>query len=187
VYEAIRLPGMTPATYGRGGKGANIRWLSGASSIGRVMVAATERGLCFVQVGEADEMLRALHDEFPLAAIDTRPSRALKPLLTAALAVAAAKPLPPELPIDIRGTAFQWRVWRALTRIPRGETRSYSDIARAIGSPSSVRAVARACATNPVALVVPCHRMVRADGDLAGYRWGTSVKKQLLGKERQPR
>lgn len=185
VYDAIRLPGMTPATYGRGGKGAHIRWMSGATPIGHVMVAATDRGLCFVQVGEADVMLRALRDEFPLAMIDDRASRALKPLLAAAQAVASAKPLPPELPVDIRGTAFQWRVWRALTKIPRGETRSYSDIARAIGSPSSVRAVARACATNPVALVVPCHRVVRADGDLAGYRWGTSVKKQLLSREQR--
>lgn len=184
VYDAIRLPGMTPATYGRGGKGANIRWLSGASAIGSVMVAATERGLCFVQVGEPQEMLRALHHEFPLATIAERPVRALRPLLTAALAVAAAKPLPAELPVDIRGTAFQWRVWRALTRIPRGQTRSYSDIARAIGSPSSVRAVARACATNPVALVVPCHRVVRADGEAGGYRWGLKVKKELLSKER---
>lgn len=183
VYDAIRLPGMTPATYGRGGKGANIRWLAGASAIGSVMVAATERGLCFVQVGEPQEMRRALSREFPLAAIAERPARALQPLLAAALAVASAKPLPAELPVDIRGTAFQWRVWRALTRIPRGQTRSYSDIARAIGSPSSIRAVARACATNPVALVVPCHRVVRADGEAGGYRWGITVKRQLLRKE----
>ncbi|MBP8274741.1 MAG: methylated-DNA--[protein]-cysteine S-methyltransferase, partial [Acidobacteria bacterium] len=183
VYDAIRLPGMTPATYGRGGKGAHIRWMSGATPIGHVMVASTDRGLCFVQVGEPVTMLRSLRDEFPLAMIDARASRALQPLLAAAQAVATAKPLPAELPIDIRGTAFQWRVWRALTKIPRGETRSYTDIAKAIGSPSSVRAVARACATNPVALVVPCHRVVRADGDLAGYRWGLKVKKTLLSKE----
>jgi AraC family transcriptional regulator of adaptative response/methylated-DNA-[protein]-cysteine methyltransferase len=184
VYDAIRLPGMTPATYGRGGKGANIRWLAGASPIGHVMVAATERGLCFVQVGEPAAMQRALADEFPSASIAERPSRSLKTLLAAALAVASAKPLPAELSVDIRGTAFQWRVWRALTRIPRGETRSYSDIARAIGSPSSVRAVARACASNPVALVVPCHRVVRRDGESGGYRWGNDVKARLLTKER---
>ncbi len=184
VYDAIRLPGMTPATYGRGGKGATIHWLSGMSPIGHVMVAATERGLCFVQVGDDTAMQRALREEFPFASIDERPTRALRPLLNAAQAVASAKPLPPELPVDIRGTAFQWRVWRALTRIPRGQTRSYSDIARAIGSPSSVRAVARACATNPVALVVPCHRVVRADGAEGGYRWGLRVKKELLNKER---
>lgn len=184
VYDAIRLPGMTPATYGRGGKGAHIHWLAGPAAIGHVMVAATDRGLCFVQVGDTHVMQRALKDEFPLAEIDERPSRRLRPLLDAARAVAAAKPLPLDLPVDIRGTAFQWRVWRALTRIPRGQTRSYSDIARAIGSPSSVRAVARACATNPVALVVPCHRVVRADGQLSGYRWGTRVKKQLLSREK---
>ena len=183
VYDAIRLPGMTPATYGRGGQGAQIHWLAGPAAIGHVMVAATDRGLCFVQVGDPDAMQRALKNEFPLALIDERPARRLRPLLNAARAVAAAKPLPPELPVDIRGTAFQWRVWRALTRIPRGQTRSYSDIARAIGSPSSVRAVARACATNPVALVVPCHRVVRADGNLSGYRWGTGVKKKLLATE----
>jgi AraC family transcriptional regulator of adaptative response/methylated-DNA-[protein]-cysteine methyltransferase len=148
------------------------------------MVAATERGLCFVQVGEPGAMQRALADEFPSASIAARPSRELQPLLSAALAAASAKALPPELPVDIRGTAFQWRVWRALTRIPRGETRSYSDIARAIGSPASVRAVARACATNPVALVVPCHRVVRRDGASGGYRWGNDVKAQLLTKER---
>lgn len=185
VYDAIRLPGMTPATYGRGGKGAHIHWLAGAAAIGDIMVAATGRGLCFVQVGERAAMQRALKQEFPLATIEDRPNRALQPLLDAALATAEAKPLPLELPVDIRGTAFQWRVWRALTRIPRGQTRSYSDIARAIGAPSSVRAVARACATNPVALVVPCHRVVRADGDLAGYRWGTDVKKKLLNSEQR--
>lgn len=184
VYDAIRLPGMTPATYGRGGEGAHIRWMSSSSPVGRIMVASTTRGLCFVQVGDADAALLAeLHDEFPLAAIDTRRSPALGPLMAAARAIAEAKPLPPELPVDVRGTAFQWRVWRALTRIPRGETRSYSQVAKDIGRPSAVRAVARACATNPLALVVPCHRVVGANGALTGYRWGMSVKKTLLEKE----
>ncbi|TAK13847.1 MAG: methylated-DNA--[protein]-cysteine S-methyltransferase [Acidobacteria bacterium] len=184
VYDAIRLPGMTPATYGRGGKGAHIRWMSGESPVGRVMVAATDRGLCFVQIGEEDEMRRALAKEFPLAEIDLNPSAALKPMLRAALAVASAKRMPAEFPIDIQGTAFQWRVWRALTKIPRGETRSYSDVARAIGRPSAVRAVARACATNPVALVVPCHRVVAKTGAAGGYRWGVSIKKKLLTEEK---
>jgi AraC family transcriptional regulator of adaptative response/methylated-DNA-[protein]-cysteine methyltransferase len=184
VYDAIRLPGMTPATYGRGGKGAAIRWMSRESPIGRVMVAATDRGLCFVQIGaEEAALLRELHDEFPLAAIDTRPSPALRTMLNAALNVARAKPLSPELPVDIRGTAFQWRVWRALTKIPRGETRSYSDLARAIGAPKSVRAVARACATNPIALVVPCHRVVGKDGAARGYRWGVERKVALVRAE----
>src|SRR5581483_8974827 len=151
VYDAIRLPGMTPATYGRGGHGARIRWHASDSPIGRIMVAATARGLCFVQVGTRDEeLLRLLAHEFPLATIDAAPSTALRPLAAAARAVAESKPLPPDLPVDIRGTAFQWRVWRALTRIPRGETRSYAQLAHSIGRPSAVRAVARACATNPL-------------------------------------
>jgi AraC family transcriptional regulator of adaptative response/methylated-DNA-[protein]-cysteine methyltransferase len=184
VYDAIRLPGMTPATYGRGGKGAHIRWMSGDSPVGHVCVAATDRGLCFVEIGELGEMQRALADEFPLATIDTRPSSSLRSMLHAAVAVASAKPIPVDFPIDIRGTAFQWRVWRELTRIPRGETRSYSDVARAIGKPSAARAVARACATNPVALVVPCHRVVAKTGAPGGYRWGARVKTTLLFKEK---
>ena len=104
--------------------------------------------------------------------------------MAAAQTIAVAKPMPPSVPVDIHGTAFQWRVWRALTRIPRGETRSYAGVAAAIGQPSAVRAVARACATNPLALVVPCHRVVRTDGATGGYRWGADVKKKLLEKER---
>jgi AraC family transcriptional regulator of adaptative response/methylated-DNA-[protein]-cysteine methyltransferase len=185
VYDAIRLPGMTPATYGRGGKGAHIRWMSGDSPVGHVCVAATDRGLCFVQIGSLDDMQRELAREFPLADIDDRPSAALRPMLDAAVAAASAKQIPVEFPVDIRGTAFQWRVWRALTRIPRGETRSYSDLARAIGQPSAVRAVARACATNPVALVVPCHRVVAKTGAPGGYRWGGAIKKKLLTTEKK--
>ena len=186
VYDAIRLPGMTPATYGRGGKGATIQWLTAGSPLGRILVAATDRGLCFVQVGEDDASLaRALREEFPLASIDDKSSRELAPLMAAAQAIAEARPLPVDVPVDIQGTAFQWRVWRALTRIPRGQTRSYANVAAAIGRPSAVRAVARACATNPLALVVPCHRVVRTDGGLGGYRWGAGVKKTLLEKERR--
>jgi AraC family transcriptional regulator of adaptative response/methylated-DNA-[protein]-cysteine methyltransferase len=186
VYDAIRLPGMTPATYGRGGKGAHIQWMMGDSPVGRVCVAATDRGMCFVRIGAdgAAEMRGALETEFPLAEIDPKPSTALRPMLDAAVAAASATQIPVEFPMDIRGTAFQWRVWRALTRIPRGETRSYSDIARAIGRPSAVRAVARACATNPVALVVPCHRVVAKTGASGGYRWGAKVKKTLLASEK---
>jgi AraC family transcriptional regulator of adaptative response/methylated-DNA-[protein]-cysteine methyltransferase len=189
VYDAIRLPGMTPATYGRGGKGAHISWMTGDSPVGHVCVASTDRGLCFVRIGSggADEMRRALATEFPFAEIDLKPSPALKPMLDAAIAAASAKQIPVEFPIDIRGTAFQWRVWRALTRIPRGETRSYSDIARAIGRPSAVRAVARACATNPVALIIPCHRVIRTDGSMGGYRWGIPRKETLLRDERARR
>jgi AraC family transcriptional regulator of adaptative response/methylated-DNA-[protein]-cysteine methyltransferase len=186
VYEAIRLPGMTPATYGRGGKGARIDWATRDSAIGRIMVAATERGLCFVQIGKTDRALQSmLRQEFPLAEIADRPAASLTRLVEAARAVADARTPVQDLPVDIRGTAFQWRVWRALTRIPRGATRSYSQLAREIGRPSAVRAVARACATNPLALVVPCHRVVGADGSLTGYRWGLDVKRALLEKERK--
>ena len=187
VYEAMRLPGMTPATYGRGGKGARMTWLGADSSIGRIMVAATARGLCFVQVGPNDRALQSLlREEFPLAEISGAADATLAPLMAAARGVAEAHAPATDLPVDIRGTAFQWRVWRALTKIPRGETRSYAEVASAIGRPSAVRAVARACATNPLSLVVPCHRVVGSNGALTGYRWGVEVKKALLEKERQP-
>lgn len=186
VYGALNLPGMTPATYGRGGMGARIHWATAASLVGRILVAATDRGLCFVELGSSDRELRSAVDaEFPNATIDDRPSEALGPFVAAALAVARATTVPADIPVDIRGTAFQWRVWRALTQIPRGETRSYSEVAAAIGRPSAVRAVARACATNPISLVVPCHRVVGKDGSVTGYRWGVDVKRQLLAKEKR--
>jgi AraC family transcriptional regulator of adaptative response/methylated-DNA-[protein]-cysteine methyltransferase len=185
MYGAIRLPGMQPATYGRGGEGARIEWTTVASPLGLILVAATEKGLCFVEVGESVESLvRALKQEFPRADVTGRPSKALDALAAAARAVAIATDVPESIPIDIRGTAFQWRVWRALTRIPRGETRTYSQVAAAIDAASSVRAVARACATNPIALVVPCHRVIGSDGQMHGYRWGIRVKEQLLETER---
>ena len=186
AYESRALPGMTPATYGRGGLGATITWTVVRPSLGRILVATTARGVCFVEVGADDEtLLRKLRQEFPRATIAPRPSSALRGLAAAVRAVADAKPWSSGLPLDIQGTAFQWRVWKALTRIPVGETRSYSEVARAIGSPASVRAVARACATNPVALLIPCHRVVGATGDLRGYRWGMDVKARLLARERQ--
>jgi AraC family transcriptional regulator of adaptative response/methylated-DNA-[protein]-cysteine methyltransferase len=187
LYGAIRLPGMQPATYGRGGLGASIDWLTVDTPLGLVLVGATSKGLCFVEVGtSASALVAALKAEFPEASISPGPSALLKPLVETVRAAALAREIPPELPVDIRGTAFQWRVWRALTDIPRGETRTYSDVARAIGSPSSVRAVARACATNPIALVVPCHRVIGTDGKLHGYRWGMDVKRKLIDAERQP-
>ena len=186
VYGAIALPGMTPATYGRGGTGARINWLTTKSSIGRILVAATERGLCFVEVGSTDEALRSeLRREFPRAAIAEAPSRGLRALAEAARAAAEGAPQARMLPLDIRGTAFQWRVWRELTAIPRGQTRSYGDVARSIGQPRAVRAVARACATNPIAVVVPCHRVISADGSAGGYRWGIDTKRRLLSGERR--
>lgn len=186
IYGAFELRGMTPATYGRGGRGARIRWATTRTPLGRVLVAATDRGLCFVEIGRDEAALvEELRREFPLATVEPDPSSALGPLLAAARAVAEAKPMPAAVPVDIRGTAFQWRVWRALTRIPLGQTRAYSDVAGSIGQPSSTRAVARACATNPLSLVVPCHRVVGRDGSVTGYRWGTEVKTQLLAEEKR--
>jgi AraC family transcriptional regulator of adaptative response/methylated-DNA-[protein]-cysteine methyltransferase len=186
VYGAIRLPGMTPATYGRGGRGTTIDWLVANSRVGRVLVAATAKGLCFVEVGpDQATLLSALREEFPQAAISPRPSSRLESMMGAAQAIVAAEPVKSQIPVDIRGTAFQWRVWHALTRIPAGETISYGQLAKGIGKPSSVRAVARACATNPLSLVVPCHRVVSATGALTGYRWGVGVKERLIAAERK--
>jgi AraC family transcriptional regulator of adaptative response/methylated-DNA-[protein]-cysteine methyltransferase len=181
---AMRLPEMQPATYGRDGQGVAIDWHTTETAVGIVLVASTTKGLCFVEVGKTiAAVTTTLREEFPAAAIAVSSSPRLKPLAEAARALARADDLPSDPPLDIRGTAFQWRVWGALTDIPRGETRTYADIARAIGSPSSVRAVARACATNPIALVVPCHRVIGSDGALHGYRWGVEVKKRLLDME----
>jgi AraC family transcriptional regulator of adaptative response/methylated-DNA-[protein]-cysteine methyltransferase len=185
VYGSVDLPGMTPATYGRGGEGARIRWATVDSSIGRILVAATHRGLCFVEIGSSDaSLLRVLRDEFPRAEVEAKPADDLDVFVAAAKAIAEARPVPASVPVDIRGTAFQWKVWRALTRIPSGETRAYSDLAAAIGRPAAIRAVGRACATNPISLVVPCHRAVGRNGSVTGYRWGTDVKTALLAKEK---
>jgi AraC family transcriptional regulator of adaptative response/methylated-DNA-[protein]-cysteine methyltransferase len=185
VYGTLRLPGMTPATYGRGGRGASIDWLVVPSPIGRILVASTTRGLCFVEVGHSTRQLRdRLAHEFPEAEIASRPEAALAPLADAAREVAAdGLPGDVHLPVDIRGTAFQWKVWQTLTQIPRGQTRSYAEVARAVGQPSAVRAVASACARNPLALVVPCHRVVRSDGRRGQYRGGGAVKEKLLARE----
>jgi AraC family transcriptional regulator of adaptative response/methylated-DNA-[protein]-cysteine methyltransferase len=185
MYDALKLPGMRPATYGRGGRGASIEWQTVTSPLGTILVAATQAGLCFVEVSETlDALLAELHREFPHAAIAAEPSPRLAPMADAALAIALGCDVRQDVPVDIQGTAFQWRVWRALTDIPRGRTVTYSELAAAIGSPSAVRAVARACATNPVALVVPCHRVIGMDGKLRGFRWGLDVKRALIERER---
>ena len=155
------------------------------SPLGRLLVAATARGLCAVRFGEnASELERELRDEFRAAKIQ-RDDAALQPYLQPLLASLRGENLTINLPLDVRATAFQKKVWDALREIPAGETRSYSQVARAIGDLKSVRAVAKACASNPVALAVPCHRVVRSDGDLAGYRWGIDRKKKLLAQERR--
>ena len=185
VYEraAVQL-GMTPATYGRGGRGAHIRYTAVPCALGWLLVAATERGICHISLGDAAASLeRALRAEFPAAEVtlDTGTLRDWVARLTAHL---DGREHHLDLPLDVRATAFQRRVWEALQRIPYGTTRSYADIARDIGAPRATRAVARACATNPAALVIPCHRVVRRDGAPGGYRWDPKRKRALLEWER---
>jgi AraC family transcriptional regulator, regulatory protein of adaptative response / methylated-DNA-[protein]-cysteine methyltransferase len=189
VYERVdtRL-GMTPATYRAGGKGASISYASVDSPLGRMMIGATDRGLCFLQFGEADEQLvEMLHNEYPAASIS--------PLV---------QPYPPafqewmdalrdhvngqrprvDLPLDLQATAFQMKVWSYLQSIPAGHVESYAEVAKGIGQASASRAVARACASNRVALVIPCHRVIRGTGELGGYRWGLERKRTLIDRER---
>jgi AraC family transcriptional regulator, regulatory protein of adaptative response / methylated-DNA-[protein]-cysteine methyltransferase len=186
LYEqASGQLGMTPATYRRKGEGMNISYAVADCYLGRLLVAATDRGVCSVQFGESDEELRAaLAEEYPAADIrrdDARLGPAVESLLRH---LGGAQP-DLKLPLDLQATAFQTRVWEELRRIPYGATRSYGEIAEAVGRPSATRAVARACATNPVALVTPCHRVVRSGGALGGYRWGVRRKKELLRRERR--
>lgn len=184
VYErAAERLGMTPARYGRGGEGAVIRYAVVPSPLGRLLVAATARGVCRVAMGgSADGLIAGLKREFPAAVIQRAPDR-LARAVRAILRHLEGREPHLDLPIDVRMTAFQQRVWKALRRIPLGETRSYREIAKAIGSPRAVRAVAQACASNPVAIIVPCHRVVQADGTAGGYRWGVKRKRALLEGE----
>ena len=188
LYEkSSQQLGMTPGTYRRGGSGLTIQFAIIPSASGRMLVAATSRGLCAVRFGEsAIELERGLREEFRAAKIH-RDDAALRPYVQPLLAGLRGEDTTIALPLDVRATAFQKKVWDELRRIPRGETRSYSDVARAIGDETAVRAVARACANNPVAIAVPCHRVVRSDGDISGYRWGVERKKKLLEQEQQER
>ena len=186
VYErADAQLGMTPASYRRGGRGARIRFATAPCPYGQLLIAATDRGICRVSLGDAAAVLENdLRAEFPAAEIvRDPPPGTLTPWVGAIVAQLAGRAEPLDLPLDVRGTAFQRRVWEALRTIPYGSTRSYSAIARAIGKPRATRAVARACATNPAALVIPCHRVVREDGGLGGYRWGVERKSALLERE----
>lgn len=176
--------GMTPATYGRGGRGAVINYTIAPCSLGRLLVAATERGICAVKLGDSDAGLAAdLAKEYPAAEIHRSDSMLSEPV-DKLLNYLSGKHPDLQLPLDIQATAFQWQVWENLRAIPYGETRSYGAVAEAMGRPSSVRAVARACATNPVALVIPCHRVIREDQTLGGYRWGLERKEALLKQEK---
>jgi len=190
VYEdgAARL-GMPPLAYGRGGDGLDIRWSLVDTRLGRALVAATERGICAVALGEDDAVLeQELRDEFPrarLERVDSGRDRFLAPRLRAVADALANEQC--TVAVELVGTAFQQRVWAALMRIPAGETRSYSELASELGAPRAVRAVARACASNKVAVLVPCHRIVRSDGSLGGYRWGLPRKQELLDSETRSR
>ena len=188
VYEHAHAQlGMTPATYSRGAPGARIAYTVVPSPLGRLLVATTPRGICRVSLGSGAEELEAgLRAEFPAAEL-RRDRGALARSVGAILRYLAGRAEPLDLPLDVRATAFQRRVWEALRRIPYGTTRTYAEIARAIGKPTATRAVARACATNPAALVIPCHRVVRQDGGLGGYRWGMERKRALLARERASR
>jgi AraC family transcriptional regulator of adaptative response/methylated-DNA-[protein]-cysteine methyltransferase len=190
VYESSdKALGMTPATYARGGVGAHIDYTTVESDYGRVLVAATQKGIAAVFLGDSDRSLeRDLKHDFPAAEIE-RNDQALAPRVKGVLArLYGRKPTAldaPDVPLDIVGTAFQWKVWKALTEIPPGETRTYGEIAKRIGAPGSARAVGRACATNQAAGVIPCHRAVGSTGALTGYRWGVARKERLLAEERR--
>jgi len=185
VYErAASALGMTPATYAKGGRGAVIRYALTKTPLGHLLVAATDRGICLVSLGERREELETmLRREFPAAEGIEHCEPALHAAIQAIVDFIAGKEPHINLPLDIRATAFQRRVWEELRRIPLGETRSYGEIARALGRPNAQRAVGHACATNPVPLIVPCHRVVRGDGALGGYRLGAERKRRLLERE----
>ena len=185
-YEkATQHLGMTPGKYRKGGDGVAVRYAIAPTSLGRVLVAATPLGLCAVRFGEdAAALERELRQEFHAATI-VRDDASMKPYLEPLLANLRGERATIDLPLDVRATAFQQKVWEALRRIPSGETRTYAEVAEEIGDANAVRAVARACASNPVAVAVPCHRVIRSDGELAGYRWGLDRKQKLLNRERR--
>lgn len=187
AYEAAAsVVGMAPGRYRMGGEGESIRWTATKTSIGWALVAATDRGLCAVKVGDdPDELEAELRAEFRMAAI-SRDDETLRGVASLVADLAAGHPRPDaaSIPLDLAGTAFRRRVWEALRAIPAGETRTYRGLAVSLGVPKAARAVGTACATNPVSLVVPCHRVVGSDGRLHGYRWGLERKQQILDAER---
>jgi AraC family transcriptional regulator of adaptative response/methylated-DNA-[protein]-cysteine methyltransferase len=181
--DAAERLGMTPAHYRRGAPATRIVYAIAPCALGWLLVAATERGLCAVRLGDSAEGLACdLAGEFPAAELQ-RDEGELSNWLHALLAYLDGRPARLDLPLDVRATAFQRRVWEALRAIPAGETRSYSEVAAAIGQPAATRAVANAVAANPAALVIPCHRVIRANGDAGGYRWGRARKEALLARE----
>ena len=192
LYEKVdaRL-GMTPRQYRQRGRGLGISYASSNTPLGLVMIGATDRGICFVQFGETEnELLQKLSGEYPAATVLPMPAARASDF--AAWMHALGEHLNGsrsglELPLDVRGTAFQLRVWRYLQRIPYGEVRSYAEVARDIGRPTAARAVAGACASNTIAVAIPCHRVIRGTGQMGGYRWGLDRKRTLIDRERTTR
>ena len=175
--------GMTPTSYRSGGAGASIRFAVGECSLGSILVAASDRGVCAILLGDAPgPLVRELQDRFAKARL-VGGDRRFERLVATVVGFVEAPGLGLDLPLDVQGTAFQQRVWRALRRIPAGATVTYREVARRIGAPKAVRAVAQACASNALAVAIPCHRGVRSDGALSGYRWGVERKRVLLSRE----
>jgi AraC family transcriptional regulator, regulatory protein of adaptative response / methylated-DNA-[protein]-cysteine methyltransferase len=185
AYAAARKQmGMSPAQYGKGGAGQRITWTVLDTPLGALLLARTEKGLCRVAFGQNAAALESmLRSEFPAAELE-QASPESDARLRAAAAALGERSGAEHIPLDVQATAFQRQVWQALRAIPSGSTASYSDVARSVGHPRAVRAVARACAMNPVALAVPCHRVVHSDGSLSGYRWGPERKRALLAAEK---
>lgn len=184
LYEQAQPKlGMAPRQYATGAEGLTIRYTTVNTKLGEVVVASTEKGICCVQFLDGGRPEVALGTEFPRAML-VRDDHRSKEIAEVIRGLASGSPVRTSLPIDLRGTLFQQQVWQELRKIPAGMTRSYSEVAEALGRPSATRAVARACATNHVAMLVPCHRVVRGDGSLSGYRWGTERKRALLHSEK---
>ncbi|SFY35590.1 DNA-O6-methylguanine--protein-cysteine S-methyltransferase /Transcriptional regulator Ada [Paracoccus pantotrophus] len=183
--QSPRMLGMAPSAYRQGGRDADIRFAVGQCSLGAILVAQSGRGICAISLGDdPDALVRELQDRFPQARL-TGDDADFAALVAKVVGFVEAPGIGLDLPLDIRGTAFQTRVWQALRDIPAGRTASYAEIARRIGAPRAVRAVAGACAANHIAVAIPCHRVVRTDGGLSGYRWGVPRKRALLEKEAQ--
>ncbi len=180
---SAEILGMTPTGFRSGGEGASIRFAVGECSLGSILVATSERGVCAILLGDdPDALARNLQDRFPRARL-IGGDKEFERLVARVVGFVEAPARGLDLPLDVRGTAFQQRVWQALRAIPAGSTATYQDIARRIGAPKAARAVAQACATNPLAVAIPCHRVVRRDGSLSGYRWGVERKRALLERE----
>ena len=185
LYERRTQLGVSPGIFRRGGQGLRIHYTIVDSHIGRVLLAATERGACAVCMGASDEAVEAALREDYYAADLQRDDENMKKWAGALRSYFDGHEFPRDLPLDLQATAFQWKVWREIQSIPYGQTATYSNIAKSIGAPHATRAVARACATNPVAIVIPCHRVIGKDGSLRGYAWGVKRKKTMLSLESQ--